>query len=89
MPHRVELQRGNDPNVCPVKALEDFIFLRGRAVGPLFSTPVGMPYTAIFNSCRYAVHRYCGEGGPIIGPVLLWIGQQTVQVPQFQDRRSF
>ena len=46
MPHRVELQRGNDPNVCPLKALEDFIFLRGRAVGPLFSTPVGMPYTA-------------------------------------------
>ena len=77
MPHRVVLQRGNDPNVCPVKALEDFIFLRGRAVGPLFSTP------------RYAVHRYCGDGGPIIGPVLLWIGQQTVQVPQFQDRRSF
>ena len=27
VPHRVELQRGNDPNVCPVKALEDFIFL--------------------------------------------------------------
>ena len=46
VPHRVELQRGNDPNVCPVKALEDFIFLRGRAVGPLFSTPVGRPYTA-------------------------------------------
>ena len=46
MPHCVELQRGNDPNVCPVKALEDFIFLRGGAVGPLFSTPVGMPYTA-------------------------------------------
>ena len=27
VPHRVELQRGNDPIVCPVKALEDFIFL--------------------------------------------------------------
>ena len=27
VPHRVELQRGNDPVVCPVKALEDFIFL--------------------------------------------------------------
>ena len=27
VPHRVELQRGNDPVVCPVKALEDFTFL--------------------------------------------------------------
>ena len=26
MPHRVVLQRVNDPNVCPVKALEDLSF---------------------------------------------------------------
>ena len=57
MPHRVELQRGIDPNVCPVKALEDFIFLRGRAVGPLFSTPVGRPYTATERGRTY--HRSC------------------------------
>ena len=29
-----------------MKALEDFNFLRGRAVGPLFSTLAGRPYTA-------------------------------------------
>ena len=46
VPHRVELQRGNDPVVCPVKALEDFTFLRGGAEGSLFSTPAGRPYTA-------------------------------------------
>ena len=45
--------------------------------------------TSLFNSGRQAVRRGSGEGGPNIGPVLLWIGQQTVQVPQFQDRRSF
>ena len=46
VPQRVELQRGNDPVVCPVKAMEDFIFLRGGAEGSLFSTPAGRPYTA-------------------------------------------
>ena len=46
VPHRVELQRGNDPVACPVKALEDFTFLRGGAEGSLFSTPAGRPYTA-------------------------------------------
>ena len=58
MPHRVELQRGNDPNVCPVKALEDFIFLRGRAVGPLFFKLLSVGRTPLQRRGR-TYHRSC------------------------------
>ena len=60
-PHRVELLRDRDLDICPMRALEDFFNLRGGVDGPLFSTPGGKPYsTTSAREDLTSVLTFCG-----------------------------
>ena len=61
MPHRVELMRDKEVSICPVRALEDFTYLRGGVDGALFSTPGGKPYaTSTARDDLPSVLSFCG-----------------------------